>query len=65
MSQRLYNGVRLLGSGPSLANVEKIDLGSLPMIAAMSRTGLQVDLDHFTRMEVELTHDLERLTEEV
>jgi DNA polymerase-1 len=61
---RLYNGVRLLGSGPCLSNVEKIDAGAMPMINCMAATGLQVDLSHFARMDTELTRDMERITEE-
>lgn len=62
---RLYNGVRLLDSGPSLSNIQKIDWGAMPMIAAMAQTGMQVDLDHFAKMEKGLTDDMERITEEV
>ena len=65
MPTRLYNGVRLLGNGPSVANVQKIDLGALPMILAMAKTGLQVDLDHFAKMETALVEDMDRITEEV
>src|SRR5271167_482026 len=62
---RLYNGVRLLGNGPSVANVQKIDMGAIPMILAMARTGLQVDLDHFAKMEKSLVEDMDRIVEEV
>jgi DNA polymerase-1 len=62
---RLYNGVRLLGNGPSIHNIQKLDAGAMPMIAAMARTGLQVDLDHFANMETELVRDMDRTTEEV
>lgn len=65
MYQRLYNGVRLLGDGPCAANVEKLDLGAIPMISMMHNTGLQVDLDHFARMEKTLVADMDKLTEEV
>lgn len=70
--QRLYNGVRLLGevdsigeSGACLSNVRKIDMGALPMIQYMAKTGLQVDLTHFATMETALMQDMERITEEV
>lgn len=63
--QRCYNGVRLLGDGPCLANVAKIDAGALPMIHTMARRGLQVDLSHFARMEQVLIEDMDRLTEDV
>jgi len=65
MPPRLYNGVRLLGNGPSIANVQKIDLGAMPMISAMARTGLQVDLDHFAKMEKSLVEDMDKITEDV
>ena len=64
--QRLYNGVRLLdGAGPSLANVQRIDLSAMPMIARMARRGLQVDLAHFAKLDLELTHDMDSLTADV
>lgn len=63
--QTLYNGVQLLGSGPDLDNIAKIDFGALPMIHRMASTGLQVDLSHFAKMETKLEHDLDRLTEDV
>lgn len=62
---RLYNGVRLIRTGPCLPNVERLDLGARPMIAHMMQRGLQVDLSHFAKMDVELTQDMERITEEV
>lgn len=63
---RLYNGVRLIESGyPSVRNVEKIDLGALPMIAEMQKNGLRVDLDHFAKMGIELQRDMENITEQV
>lgn len=63
--QRLYNGVRLLGDGPCLANVAKIDHGARPMINRMMQTGMQVDLSHFAAMETVLIEDMDRITEEV
>src|SRR5271154_6562308 len=62
---RLYGGVRLLGNGPSIKNVSKIDSMAMPMILSMAKTGMQVDLSHFAKMEKELTLDMERITEEV
>jgi DNA polymerase-1 len=62
---RLYGGVRLLGDGPSLKNIEKLDHGSLPMFNYMIQRGMQVDLDHFARMDKTLTEGMDRLTEEV
>lgn len=63
--QRLYNGVRLLGEAPCLANVAKIDDGARPMIHHMMGRGLQVDLSHFAKMEKVLIEDMDRITEEV
>lgn len=65
MRQRCYNGVRLLGDGPSMRNVARLDHGARPMIHEMIRTGMQVDLDHFARMERILIDDMDRITEEV
>lgn len=62
---RLYNGVRLLGQGPSIKNVQKIDAGAIPIIIQMAKTGLQVDLSHFAKMDITLTQDMDRITEEV
>lgn len=62
---RLYNGVRLLGTGPSIRNVQKLDAGAVPFICEAARTGMIVDLDHFAKMDVALTRDMERITEEV
>lgn len=63
--QRLYNGVRLLGDGPCLDNVARIDAGARPMIHKMMQTGMQVDLAHFAKMETILIEDMDRITEEV
>lgn len=63
--QRLYNGVRLLGDGPSMENIARLDSGAMPMILHMAQRGLQVDLSHFARMERTLSDDMERITEEV
>lgn len=61
----LYNRVRLLGNGPSILNVQRIDAGAMPMIHAMAANGLQVDLDHFARMDKTLCEDMDKLTEDV
>lgn len=63
--QVCYGGVRLLGEGPSLRNIARLDAGALPMAHAMQTRGLQVDLSHFAKMETVLTQDMERITEEV
>lgn len=43
------------GIGPCLRNVERLDNLTASMIARMMRTGTRVDLDHFARMDVDLT----------
>lgn len=64
--KRLYGGVRLLdGIGPSPRNVEKIDMGAMPLIYKMSQLGLEVDLDHFARMDSELTRDMDKYVEDI
>lgn len=50
---------------PSVINVNRLDMGALPMIRSMARTGLQVDLDHFAKLDRTLTDDMEEITEEV
>lgn len=61
----LYNGVKFPCDGPDLDNIEKIDLGALPMVTTMMGRGMQVDLSHFAQMEKDLTRDMDRITEEV
>ena len=61
----LYNNVKFPCAGPDLANVEKIDLGAMPMTIAMMQRGLKVDLSHFEAMAKTLTEDMDRITEEV
>lgn len=64
--QHCYGGVRLLdGIDACLPNVEKIDMGAMPLISKMQETGLQVDLNHFASMEKTLVEDMDRLTNEV
>lgn len=63
--QKLYNGVRLLGDGPSMDNIARLDAGAMPMILHMAQRGLQVDLSHFERMGKTLTEDMDRITQEV
>lgn len=58
--KRLYGGVRLLdGIGPSPKNIAKLDMGAMPLIYKMAQNGLEVDLDHFARMDIELTRDMD------
>jgi DNA polymerase I-like protein with 3'-5' exonuclease and polymerase domains len=64
--RRVYKSIRLIdGVGPCNRNVSMIDHGAMPMISRMAQTGLQVDLDHFVRMESTLILDMERIVEEV
>lgn len=50
--------------GPSMRNVERLDLGAIPQIESMQANGLLVDLPHFSRLSKALREDMERLTEE-
>lgn len=63
--QKVYNGVYLLGDGPCEANINRIDMGAVPMLCYMMRTGIEVDLSHFARMSVELSRDMDNITEKV
>lgn len=63
--QRLYGGVRFPMEGPCLANVARLDHNARPMIHAMMKTGLQVDLNHFAAMEKVLIEDMDHITEDV
>lgn len=63
--QICYNGVRLLGEGPSPRNVARLDFGARPMLHAMMTRGIQIDPDHFRRMDSTLTDDMDRVTEEI
>lgn len=66
MIKRCYNGIRYLdGLGPSLRNVEKMDLGALAMIHRMTEVGMMVDIDHFIKMEKVLRDDMDAITEKV
>jgi DNA polymerase-1 len=65
MTQMCYGGVKLLGDGPDLDNVERLDMGALPMINRMAATGLQVDLSHFAKMDKIIADDMEAITEKV
>lgn len=62
---RLYNGVRLLGSGPSIKNVQKLDAGAMPFIYECAKTGMMIDPSHFEAMEKTLTQDMDEATEEI
>lgn len=61
----LYNGVRFPMTGPCLSNIERMDLGYIPIMNHMMRTGLPVDLNHFAKMDTILTAKMDELTEKV
>lgn len=64
--QTCYGGVKFLdGWGPSMENIERLDMMTLPMIHHMMKTGLMVDLNHFAQMDVVLTQDMDRITEKI
>lgn len=63
--QRCYNGVRFPMTGPSPENVARLDHFARPYIKACMERGLQVNLDHFAKMERVLVDDMDRITEEV
>lgn len=63
--QRCYGGVRLLGDGPSLINVARLDHNARPMIHKMMQVGMMVDPSHFEMMRGILKADMEEITEEV
>lgn len=63
--QTCYGGVKLLGDGPDFDNIERLDMGAIPMINRMAETGLLVDLSHFKKMEKILSDDMESITEKV
>lgn len=67
MDQTLYGGVVLKENitGPDIRNVEKIDLGALPMIHKMMQTGLPIDPGHFKRMGEEIVRDMDEITEKI
>lgn len=44
-SQKLYNGVRFPLAEPCPANVRRLDMGSYPLVDAMMRHGILLDLD--------------------
>lgn len=55
----LYNGVRLVGR-PCPANVERLDMGAMPLILDMQRNGVLIDQGHFRGLHTRL---LARLAE--
>jgi len=64
IKQTCYNGVRLLDQ-PSTTNIRRLDLGVMPMVAAMQANGILIDKDHFHKFSRYLKEEEERLTEDV
>ena len=62
---RLYNGIRMHNLGPSPRSAFRLDMNAMPFVQTCAGRGLQVDLSHFAKMEVDLSRDMERITEEV
>lgn len=65
----LYNGVRLVGR-PCPANVERLDMGAMPLILDMQRNGVLIDQGHFRGLHkrllarlAEIDADLEQQSE--
>lgn len=65
MIQTLYNGVKFGLAHKDLDNIERLDLPYLSLIHYMMRTGMQVDPDHFKRMEKVLMVDMDAITEKI
>ncbi len=64
--RRLYGGVRLLdGIGPSPMNIGRLDHNAMPLIYKMAQTGLETDLDHFAKMDIDLTRDMDMYIEQI
>lgn len=59
----LYNGVRFL-DWPSYANVERLDLGCMPLIDMMHQTGILIDRGHFSGLQSQLEARREEFIEE-
>lgn len=65
MIQTLYNNVKMGLSGPDMDNVERLDLGYLPLVHHFMKSGLQVDPTHFEKMEKILIADMDSITEKI
>ena len=63
-SPRLYNGVRLIDA-PAPQNVLRLDLGALPLIEEINRTGMYLDIGQLQVLESEITSELARLESEI
>lgn len=60
----LWNGVQYV-KGPDVDNINRVDMGAMPMILHMTRWGMKIDPDHFKDYGKWLIEDMERVTEEV
>lgn len=63
-SPRLYNGVRLIDA-PAPQNVLRLDLGALPLIEEINRTGIYLDVLQLQTLEAEITEQLARLESDI
>ncbi len=62
---RLSNGCRVPFPRPSLVNVRRLDMGCLPMIEEMNRTGILISPARFATVDHDLALEEERLDSEI
>lgn len=65
MRQRCYKGVFLLGDGPCLSNVQRLDHFARPYTLECMRIGMMVDPSHFATIERGLAEEMEKTVEEI
>lgn len=63
-SPRLYGGVRLVDR-PAPENVRRLDLGALPLINKMNRTGIYLDCDEMECLSLEIHNQMEVLEAQI
>src|ERR1017187_926476 len=61
---KLFNGVRIVNR-VSPSNVRLLDMGCLPMLNCMERTGIRVDKSHMKALHTRLTTEMTDLEEQV
>ncbi|HXC04405.1 MAG TPA: DNA polymerase A family protein [Bacteroidia bacterium] len=61
---RLFGGV-FLPDRPSMINIRRLDSNSMPWVEAASYYGIEVELSHFSKLDIEFGQEMESLTEEV
>lgn len=64
MFQRLFGGVRVVNA-PSIANIQRLDMGVLPIVAKMQAQGLLIDRGYFVEFSKYLASEEDRITERV